>query len=282
MEICATITAIRRFVRAARQEGKTVGFVPTMGYLHEGHLALVRRAKAECDAVVVSIFVNPLQFGPAEDFARYPRDPERDLRLCRETGVDAVFIPADEEMYPSGYCTYVEVSGTLTSCLCGASRPGHFKGVATVVTKLFNIVQPHRAYFGAKDYQQALVIERLVEDLNFDLEIIVVPTVRESDGLAMSSRNVYLQPEERRAATVLYRSLQAAQEMVAAGERDVATIVERVREMITAEPLATIDYVEIRRLPDLAEITTIEGRALLALAVRIGKARLIDNIELEA
>lgn len=277
MFICHTVAEIRRFVREARTRGQTVGFVPTMGYLHRGHLELMRQAKERCDVVVISIFVNPTQFGPQEDFARYPRDMERDVEMAGEVGVDAVFNPSVEEIYPAGYCTYVEVE-RVTERLCGLSRPGHFRGVATVVAKLFNIVNPDQAFFGQKDAQQVLVIKRMAADLNMDLEVVTLPTVREADGLAMSSRNVYLDAVQRQAALVLSRSLQAAAEAVAAGRRDVSTIRQLVVGMIKAEPLAEIDYVEIYSHPDLEPVDTLNGPALLALAVKIGRTRLIDNI----
>jgi len=267
---------VRDFVRAARAEG-LVGLVPTMGYFHDGHLALMHRARSECRTVVVSIYVNPLQFGPREDFRSYPRDPERDLRLAEGAGVDMVFMPDDGEMYPPGYATYVEVEG-LTDKLCGRSRPGHFRGVATVVTKLFNIVRPDRAYFGEKDFQQALVIRRLAADLNLDLEIITVPTVREPDGLAMSSRNVYLSPAEREAATVLYRSLVKARDAILAGERTPERVRHILAATIAAEPLADLDYAEVYGLPWLAGLDRLEGEVLLAVAARVGRARLIDNL----
>lgn len=279
MFICRTVKEMREFSQGARSRRLTVGLVPTMGYFHEGHLALMRRAKEASDVVVVSVFVNPLQFGDGEDYGRYPRDLERDVSLAREAGVDAIFHPSVEEMYPQGFATYVEVEG-LTECLCGLSRPGHFRGVATVVAKLFNIVRPDKAFFGWKDAQQVLVIRRMVEDLNMDLEIVAVPTVREEDGLAMSSRNVYLSPEERRAATVLPRSLEAARRAYESGERDAGRLVELVRGIIAAEPRAQADYVEIRSIPDLKPITKLGGPALLALAVRFGATRLIDNVVL--
>ncbi|MCL6636151.1 MAG: pantoate--beta-alanine ligase, partial [Peptococcaceae bacterium] len=256
MRIFHTIAGIREFVRQARAGGRTIGFVPTMGYLHEGHLELMRRARQRCDTVIVSIFVNPAQFGPNEDYARYPRDLERDARMAAEAGVDAIFNPAVEEMYPRGYCTYVNVEG-ITEKLCGLSRPGHFRGVATVVTKLFNIVKPDCAFFGQKDAQQVLVIKRMAADLNMDLEVVTVPTVREADGLAMSSRNVYLDPGQRRAALVLSRSLFKARDLFSAGERDAAEIRRLVVDMIKAEPLADIDYVEIYSHPDLEPVEKI-------------------------
>jgi pantoate--beta-alanine ligase len=282
VELVRTIQEVRQAVRSARQAGKTIGFMPTLGYMHEGHLSLIRAAREECDFVVVSIFVNPTQFGPNEDFDRYPRDLERDLSLCRSAGVDLVFHPSVQEMYPQPFLTQVRV-GKITERLCGASRPGHFEGVATVVAKLLNIVRPDRAYFGQKDAQQVAVIKRMVADLNMDeIEIRAMPTVREPDGLAMSSRNVYLSPEERKAATVLYRSLKMAQERVAAGERDLAALREAMRAMIAAEPLASIDYVEIVDVTTLEPIDRLEKQALAALAVRFGKTRLIDNVVLEA
>ena len=279
MNIYHTIAETRRFVKEARQAGKTVGFVPTMGYFHDGHLELMRQAKAQCDLVIVSIFVNPTQFGPNEDFAKYPRDMERDAQMAGTVGVDVIFNPEPAEIYPAGYCTYVDVEG-ITDKLCGLSRPGHFRGVATVVAKLFNIVQPDKAYFGQKDAQQLLVIKRMVADLNLDLEIVTVATRREADGLAMSSRNVYLDPAQRQGALVLSRSLQAAADAVAAGEKDVAALKELVVATISGEPLAEIDYVEIYSHPDLASIERLDGAALLALAVRMGRTRLIDNLVL--
>ncbi len=257
----------------------TVGFVPTMGYLHEGHLSLIRRARQECDHVVVSIFVNPTQFGPNEDLARYPRDLERDLRLIEPLGVDVVWMPTAEVMYPKGYQTWVEVEA-MTRPLEGAMRPGHFRGVTTVVAKLFNAVQPHKAYFGQKDAQQAAVIRRMTLDLNFPIEIVVCPTVREADGLAMSSRNVYLTDEQRRAATVLFRALSAAKELYESGERDAEKIRERMRTVLAAEPLAEVQYVSCADYDTLEELTEIKGKALLSMAVFIGKTRLIDNIVL--
>lgn len=280
MRIYHTIAEIREFVRQARGKGHSIGFVPTMGYLHEGHLELMRRAREQCDTVVVSIFVNPTQFGPGEDLASYPRDLERDARMAEGVGADAIFNPGAEEIYPAGYCTYVDVE-RITEYLCGASRPGHFRGVATVVSKLFNIVKPDYAFFGQKDAQQVLIIKRMAADLNMEVEVVTVPTVRERDGLAMSSRNIYLEPEQRRAALVLSKSLNRAAEEVRAGERNAAKIRQLVIDMIKAEPLADIDYVEIYSHPDLEPVESIEGPALLALAVRMGRARLIDNIILD-
>jgi pantoate--beta-alanine ligase len=256
-----------------------VGLVPTMGYLHEGHLSLVQRAKEECASVVVSIFVNPTQFGPNEDLAAYPRDTERDLRLLESLGVNLVWSPTSEIMYPSGYQTWIQID-TLTKPLEGAQRPGHFRGVATVVAKLFNGVQPAKAYFGQKDAQQVAVIRQMARDLNFPLEIVVCPTVREPDGLAMSSRNAYLNPEQRQAATVLYQALSAAKEAFEAGERDAEKLRALMRDMIAVEPLAKVQYVSCADYDTLEELDTITGKALLSMAVFVGKTRLIDNFVL--
>lgn len=280
MRVFHTISEIREFVRQARAKGHSIGFVPTMGYLHDGHLELMRQAKKQCGTVIISIFVNPTQFGPGEDLESYPRDLDRDAGMAGSVGVDAIFNPGLEEIYPSGYCTYVDVE-RITDKLCGKSRPGHFRGVATVVTKLFNIVKPDYAYFGQKDAQQVLVIKRMAADLNMEVEVVTVPTVRERDGLAMSSRNVYLDSVQRQAALSLSRSLNRAAAEVRAGERDAAKIRQLVVDMIKAEPLAEIDYVEIYSHPDLEPVEAIKGPALMALAVKIGRARLIDNIILD-
>jgi len=255
----------------------SVGFVPTMGYLHDGHLALVKQARAENSVVVASIFVNPTQFGPAEDFRTYPRDTERDLALLEKERTDIVFMPSAEEMYPERFGSWVEVK-KVTDRLEGSYRPGHFKGVATVVAKLFNIVEPARAYFGQKDAQQALVIKKMAADLNMNLEVIVTPTVRESDGLAMSSRNVYLNPQERQAATVLFKALTLARNHREKGERKADTIRQEMTSLISKEPLAKIEYVSIADAETLEELTEINKPALASLAVRIGKTRLIDNV----
>lgn len=257
-----------------------VGLVPTMGFLHEGHLSLVRRAAEECASVVVSIFVNPTQFGPKEDLAAYPRDMERDLRLLEPLGVDLVWTPTPETMYPDGYQTWVQVEA-LAERLEGAMRPGHFRGVTTVVTKLFNGVLPAKAYFGQKDAQQAAVIRRMVRDLSFPLAVVVCPTMRESDGLAMSSRNAYLDPEQRRAATVLFRALSVAREAYLAGERTAEILRALMSDTITAEPLANLQYVSCADYDTLEELEVISGKALLSMAVFIGKTRLIDNVVLE-
>jgi pantoate--beta-alanine ligase len=256
-----------------------LGLVPTMGYLHEGHLSLVRRAREECASVAVSIFVNPTQFGPNEDLAAYPRDMERDLRLLESLGVNLVWTPTPEIMYPNGYQTWVQVEA-LTKPLEGAQRPGHFRGVATVVAKLFNGVQPAKAYFGQKDAQQAAVIRQMVKDLNFPLDIVVCPIVREADGLAMSSRNVYLNPEERKAATVLSRALNAAKAAYEQGERKAESLRRIMKEVIEAEPLARLQYVSCADYETLEELETVRGKALLSMAVYFGKTRLIDNFVL--
>ena len=276
MQVAATIAEMRALRRVMSGD---VGFVPTMGYLHEGHLALVRAARQQDQHVVASIFVNPTQFGPTEDFERYPRNVERDLALLRDERVDAVFLPSVEDMYPPGASTFTDVEG-VTELLEGAHRPGHFRGVATVVAKLFNIVQPQRAYFGRKDAQQLVVIRKLVRDLRFDIEIVPVPIVREPDGLAMSSRNAYLAPAERAAALVLSRALGRAEELFAAGERDAERLRAAMRELIAREPLAQVDYVSVADPDTLRDLDRIETSALASLAVRIGKTRLIDNVTL--
>ena len=276
MEVAATVEEMRALRR--RFEG-SVGLVPTLGFLHEGHLSLVRAARQRDDHVVVSCFVNPTQFGPGEDYERYPHDPERDLSLLRPEGVDAVFLPAKEEIYPNGDATFVEVAG-MDELLEGAHRPGHLRGVATVVAKLLHIVQPHRAYFGQKDAQQLIVVQRMVRDLHFDVEIVARPTVREPDGLAMSSRNVYLSPQERKAALVLSKALRQAEQRLADGERDGERLRTAMRELIGQEPLAQLDYVSVADVETLQELELVEGAALASLAVRIGHTRLIDNVTL--
>jgi len=274
MQVVKTIAELRKI---RQQLTGSVGFVPTMGYLHEGHLALVKHARAENAIVVVSIFVNPTQFGPSEDLGTYPRDLDRDLKLLEKEKTDIVFVPSEEEMYPPGFSSWVEVE-KMTERLEGASRPGHFRGVATVVAKLFNIVQPTKAYFGQKDAQQAIVIKRMVADLNMMVEIVVVPTVRESDGLAMSSRNTYLSPKERQAATVLFRALSLARQLWQGGERDADKIRYEIKSLIGKEPLAKVDYVSIADAATLEELDMIDRPALASLAVRVGRTRLIDNI----
>jgi len=268
-------------IRVLRQKlSGIVGFVPTMGYLHEGHLALVKQARMDNSTVIVSIYVNPAQFGPREDFGAYPREINRDLELLRGEGVDIVFVPSDEEMYPPEFSSWVDVE-KVTERLEGASRPGHFRGVATVVAKLFNIVQPSRAYFGQKDAQQVMVIKRMVADLNMGMEIVVVPTVRESDGLAMSSRNIYLSPGERQAATILFKALTLARQLRQGGEKDAGKIRRQMTSLAQKEPLAQIAYVSIADAETLEELNLIDRPALASLAVRVGKTRLIDNMPLE-
>lgn len=266
--------------RLRQQLAEPVGFVPTMGYLHQGHLALVRRARAENPSVVVSIFVNPTQFGPQEDFDSYPRDTKRDLSLLEEEGTDVVFMPSVAEMYPEQFNGWVEV-GRVAERLEGASRPSHFKGVTTVVAKLFNIIQPTRAYFGQKDAQQAVVIKKMVADLNMKLEIVTIPTVREPDGLAVSSRNIYLNPDERQAAVVLYQALSLAQKLWSQGEKDAQRLRQEMIELIRKQPLASIDYVSVADAETLDELEKVNPPALVSLAVKIGKTRLIDNIVLQ-
>lgn len=271
---------LREFINCAKRQGKVVGFVPTMGALHEGHLTLMREAKKVCDVVIVSIFVNPTQFGPNEDYAAYPRTWEQDLALCRTIGVDAVLHPDKGEMYPGDWGTWVTVEG-LTDKLCGKARPTHFQGVTTVVTKLFNIVQPHKAFFGQKDAQQVVVLMKMVRDLNIPVEIIMVPIVRDPDGLAKSSRNAYLSAKQRNAALVLSRALRKGAEMAGQGEKSTAAIQSAVMKCIQAEPAAVIDYVEIYSFPGLQEITYLNQTVLLAVAVRFGTTRLIDNVIIE-
>ncbi len=258
----------------------TVGLVPTMGYLHEGHLSLARRSREECSFTVVSIFVNPTQFGPNEDLSKYPRDLERDLHLLESVGVDLVWMPTPEVIYPSGYQTWVQVD-EMTKPLEGAMRPGHFRGVTTVVAKLFNAVQPDRAYFGQKDAQQAAVIRQMVKDLNFPLEVVVCPIMREPDGLAMSSRNVYLDPDQRKGATILYRALSAARAAYDKGERDGEKLRQIMKDTLASEPLASMQYVSCADYDTLQELDKVSGKALLSMAVFFGKTRLIDNIVLE-
>lgn len=276
METLTDIAAMRRWSGAARAAGKRIGLVPTMGYLHAGHISLVRLARERSDAVVASIFVNPTQFGPNEDLAAYPRDLERDAEMLRDAGAEALFLPTAAAMYPEGHQTWVTVA-EVTRGMCGASRPVHFRGVATIVTKLFNIVTPHVAVFGCKDFQQLVTIRRLVSDLDFDIEIVGGPIVREDDGVAMSSRNAYLTPAERVAARGLSRAIAAARERVAAGERSAAKLRSTVEACIAAEPLARLDYAVLVDPESLKEIDVLDGPVLLAIAAQIGRARLIDN-----
>ena len=276
MQIVATVEEVRVQVRAWRQEGLSVGLVPTMGYLHEGHKSLIDKAVEQNDRVVVSVFVNPIQFGPGEDLATYPRDLDRDAALCENAGANLIFHPEPENMYFDDFCTYIDMDG-LTKGLCGKTRPTHFRGVCTVVGKLFNIVQPDRAYFGQKDAQQLAVIRRMVRDLNFNLEIVGCPIIREEDGLAKSSRNTYLSPEERKAAVILHKGLTRGEELVNQGEKNANVVKAAIREVIESEPLAKIDYVEIVDFDNMQEIETLERPFLAAVAVYIGKTRLIDN-----
>jgi len=277
MQVTKTISEIRAWVRQTQAAGRTVGFVPTMGALHVGHVSLVEAAAERCDAVVVSIFVNPTQFGPGEDFNKYPRPFRKDLELCEKHGVGAVFAPSPAEMYPRENLTWVNVE-KLTEGLCGRSRPGHFRGVATVCAKLFNIVCPDLAFFGQKDAQQVAVIRRMVADLNLPLEIVVCPTVREPDGLAVSSRNQYLSPQERKDAAVLYRSLQKGAELIRAGETRGARITDEMCGVLRQVPALRIEYVSIVDAENLQELEQVRGRVLIALAGRLGSTRLIDNI----
>jgi len=281
MQIIKTVKEIQSVCKWFRCEGKAIGFVPTMGALHEGHLSLVRRSIEENDRTIVSIFVNPAQFGPDEDFQHYPRDLEGDMEKLSALPVDVVFMPDRGEMYPEGFSVSIDI-GNLGEVLCGIARPGHFSGVATIIAKLFNSVMPRRAYFGQKDYQQTVVIKKLVKELNFDIDNIVCPTVREPDGLAMSSRNVYLNEEERRACLVLYRALQSGEELIQSGNMDDVLLVKKeVEAVIKSEPLAKIDYVDIVDPHNLAPIQKIIFAAIICVAVRIGTTRLIDNIIVE-
>lgn len=282
MRLIHTVAELREEIALAKAQNLTIGLVPTMGALHEGHASLITAANRENDFVVVSVFVNPTQFGPNEDLDAYPRTLEADCKLAEEKGANVVFAPSPKEMYPSEDDTWVEVTGDVTKVLCGRTRPIHFRGVTTVVTKLFNLAQPDRAYFGQKDAQQVEVLKRMVKDLFFPLELRVMPIIREKDGLAKSSRNTYLNESERIAALVLSRSLTAAKEMYAAGERDAEKIIAAVTEGIKAEPMSNIDYVEIYALPELKPIANpLKGSNLLAVAVKFGTTRLIDNVVLE-
>lgn len=276
MKVSGIIQEIREQVKLWKKEGLTVGFVPTMGYLHEGHASLMAEAKKQCDKVVVSIFVNPMQFGVNEDLDSYPRDLEADKEVCYRMGVDLIFHPQVEEMYGEGFCSFVDMNG-LTKELCGKSRPIHFRGVCTVVNKLFNIVQPDKAFFGQKDAQQLAVICRMVKDLNLDIEIVGCPIIREEDGLAKSSRNTYLNEEERKAALILSKTIFMGEELVKKGERSSKKLLGLMREMLSSEPMAKIDYVEAVSMDTIEKIQILEGTILVAIAVKIGKTRLIDN-----
>ena len=304
MKIIKTIKEMQRMADEARKKGEIIGLVPTMGYFHEGHLSLMREARRKSDLLVISIFVNPTQFGPREDFKSYPRDLKRDLRLAKEIEVDVIFSPAGKEMYPKGFLTYVDV-GEIGSILEGAVRPGHFRGVATVVAKLFNATKPHQAYFGQKDFQQSVVIKKMVKDLDMDVEIVVLPTIREKAGLATSSRNVYLTKKEREIAPILYKSLKMAEDLIKKGERDSKKIVRKMKKLIEKEKLVKLEYIAITDPETLKEVKKIKKGACpvrsnpppsgsdasplartsngvnISLAARIGKARLIDNITVE-
>lgn len=278
MEILRTVAEIQAYTRARKQEGKTIGLVPTMGALHEGHLTLMRAAREKCDIVIASIFVNPVQFGPNEDFDAYPRRFDEDCQKLKTVSVDAVFYPESSEMYPEGFCTHINVDGEITHKLCGAQRSGHFQGVAMVVTKLINLARADEAFFGQKDAQQIVVILRLAADLNLNVHINMVPIVREDSGLARSSRNEYLSADEKRAALILSRSLRKAASAYASGERNVERLKKLVIDCLNTEPLACIDYVELYSFPELKAVTAIKQVSLLAIAVKIGKTRLIDNV----
>ncbi|MGI5969115.1 MAG: pantoate--beta-alanine ligase [Lachnospiraceae bacterium] len=276
MKIVSTVNDVRSTVKEWKKNGLKVGLVPTMGFLHEGHLSLIKKAVAENDKVIVSVFVNPTQFGPNEDFEAYPRDLNKDAALCEEAGADLIFHPEPKEMYPDGFCSSVNMTG-LTDALCGKSRPIHFQGVCTVVSKLFNIAAPDNAYFGEKDAQQLAIIKRMVKDLNFDIKITGCPIIREEDGLAKSSRNTYLNPEERQAALVLSKAVKCGRSLVEGGEKDSAVILKEMKSIIENEPLARIDYVEIVDMNTMKNIDKVKGDVLCAMAVYIGKTRLIDN-----
>jgi len=278
MKVVKNIKRVKEIIREEKRRGKLIGFVPTMGALHEGHLSLIRKCRKECDYVVVSIFVNPLQFGPSEDFDKYPRPVKKDLRLCRKENVDLVFLPSIKEMYPEKQLVFVDVE-ELSKVLCGRFRPGHFRGVCTVVTKLFNITEPDISYFGQKDFQQAVIIKKMVKDLNMNTKIKVLPIVRDKDGLALSSRNTYLSSEERKQAVCLYKSLLLAKELILKGERDAFKIKRKMKSFIEKNfDLAKIQYIEITDANNLKKIKKIEGKVLVALAVFIGTTRLIDNM----
>ncbi|MCR5754830.1 MAG: pantoate--beta-alanine ligase [Acetatifactor sp.] len=281
MIVATTIEDVKKYVKEWKKQGFSIGLVPTMGYLHEGHASLIKRAKSECDKVIVSDFVNPIQFGPKEDLATYPRDFDADCKLCEELGTDIVFHPEPSEMYREGFHSYVGVD-VLSSELCGKSRPIHFNGVCTVVSKLFHISEADKAYFGQKDAQQLAIVKRMVRDLNFNIEIIGCPIIREEDGLAKSSRNTYLSAGERKKALVLHKALTEGEKMVRAGEKDAGKVIRAVREIIESEPVARIDYVEIVDWNELQKVDIIDGPILMAVAVFIGeKVRLIDNFIVE-
>ncbi|RKY17204.1 MAG: pantoate--beta-alanine ligase [Planctomycetota bacterium] len=278
MEVIRAKDKMRQVTDNWRCEGLVVGFVPTMGALHDGHLSLIRRCVAECERCVVSIYVNPTQFGPAEDFKQYPRLFEEDVRRCADAGVHCVFAPTDEQMYPAGFGTYVEPHKELSGCMCGAHRSGHFRGVCTVVAKLFNIIRPHRAYFGQKDFQQFLILKRMVDDLDFGVEMVLCEIVREPQGLALSSRNAYLNEEERKNALCLRKALCAAADAVAAGERDAEKILSAARNILKKYPSVKVQYLELRDASTLKPVVLLDKTAVLGIAVYVGRTRLIDNV----
>lgn len=285
MKIIRSIKKMQMISEKIRLSDKKIGFVPTMGYLHDGHLALVKESLKITDVTVVSIFVNPIQFGPKEDFNSYPQNLKKDMNMLKnlnhayqQAGVDYIFIPKIKDIYPTGFSTYVSPEGRIVECLCGVSRPGHFKGCATVVTKLFNIVKPHIAFFGQKDFQQCVVIKKMIKDLNFDISIKIVKTVREKDGLAMSSRNTYLSQEERKSAIILYKSLKYAKNMIKSGKINLEIIINAMRKLIKKENNIKIDYISIVHPDTLKEVKEIRDSIFIALAVKIGKTRLIDNM----
>lgn len=277
MQVYRSVRSLAKKVSEIKKRNNTIGLVPTMGFLHEGHASLIRKAGKDADCVIVSIFVNPAQFGPGEDFKKYPRNLKRDLEICKIEGADIIFVPKSKDMYPEGYSTYINVEG-VTEKLCGVSRPGHFLGVTTVVAKLFNIAMPDIAYFGQKDAQQAIVIKKMALDLNMGVKIKVMPIIREKDGLAMSSRNVYLSSRERAQAVSLYKSLMLAKRLFSKGERDSGKIISKMKEVMSREPDAKIDYIAIVDTKELKDIKKISGTALAAIAARIGNTRLIDNV----
>jgi pantoate--beta-alanine ligase len=278
-KIIRTIASMKKFSAAQKRRGKKIGFVPTMGYLHAGHISLIKQAVKECDVVVASIFVNPTQFGPKEDLKKYPRDFKRDAKMLKKAGVDAIFYPDPKAMYPKGYKTYIYVR-ELGDVMCGKTRPGHFEGVATVVAKLFNIVMPDAAYFGKKDFQQQIIIKKMVADLNMDVKIVSLPTVREADGLAMSSRNTYLEPDERSNAAIINRSLLAAKKLIGSGVSDASKIKKAIAKLIATKRGIKIDYITIRDAKTFDEAAKIKGKVFIAIAAYVGRTRLIDNIEI--
>lgn len=281
MDIIKSIGDLRKAVRNARSAGQTIGVVPTMGYLHQGHLSLMRRARQENDLVVATVFVNPTQFGSNDDLDAYPRNAQRDIDLMQAENVDIAFMPEADDLYPNGYATYVEVQGPMTQTLCGASRPGHFKGVTTIVAKLFHLTAPHRAYFGQKDAQQVAVIRQMVRDLNFDLEVVACPTVREPDGLAMSSRNSYLSESQRADAVVISQALFEARDRIAAGQTQAGKVIDHIRARIESVEQADIDYLAVVDVNTLNELEVLDGSVLIAVAVKFGNTRLIDNLKVD-